>query len=103
VSRVRFNTLIKQLTVSPPAQQLQGVTGGVSAQVPPGQVGTNRSAWHPQIAYLVVSTSDLRAGNLIAILMGMDYAEQVLDVYTGLLHNKAFRLSSSARTSTRME
>lgn len=69
------------------------LAGGV--QVPAGQAGTDSSAWQPQIAYLAISPDDLQAGNLEGILKGMPYATHVLDVYTGLRHDKRSRLSSA--------
>lgn len=68
----------------------------VHVQVPPGEAGTDSSAWQEQIAYLAVSPEDLQQGNLVGILMGMSYATHVLDVYTGLRHDKRTRLASTA-------
>ena len=63
----------------------------------PGQAGTDRTAWQPQLAYLAVNPEDLHAGNLEGILMGMPYATHILDVYTGQRHDKRSRLSSTPR------
>ena len=61
--------------------------------MPPGEAGTDRSAWQEQTAYLAVSPRDLQEGNLEGILMGMSYATHVLDVYTGVRYDKRSRLS----------